>query len=76
MDRIVAFTGTGIFKTSGISTFKEMPGHRACLLRKISFYTSTAGYIVAYARFKGCEVEIINQNSETKVPEFLEKSIL
>ena len=40
-----------------------------------SFYTSTAGYIVDYARSIGCEVEIINQSSESKVPEFLEESI-
>lgn len=40
-----------------------------------SFYTSTAGYIVDYARSIGCKVEIINQSSETKVPQFLEESI-
>ncbi len=40
-----------------------------------SFYTSTAGYIVDYARSTGCKVEIINQDSETKVPRFLDESI-
>lgn len=37
-----------------------------------SFYTSTAGYIVDYARSTGCQVEIINDSSEKKVPQFLE----
>lgn len=37
-----------------------------------SFYTSTAGYIVDYARSIGCQVEIINDSSEKKVPQFLE----
>jgi NAD-dependent deacetylase len=37
-----------------------------------SFYTSTAGYILDYARSIGCQVEIINDSSEKKVPQFLE----
>ncbi|NLY76382.1 MAG: hypothetical protein GX075_13965 [Firmicutes bacterium] len=40
-----------------------------------SFFTSTAGYIVDYARSIGCRVEIINQSSETKVPEFLKENV-
>ncbi|HEX3044214.1 MAG TPA: Sir2 family NAD-dependent protein deacetylase [Bacillota bacterium] len=36
-----------------------------------SFSTSTAGYIVDYARAQGCRVEVINQDAEHKVPDFL-----
>jgi NAD-dependent deacetylase len=36
-----------------------------------SFSTSTAGYIVDYARTRGSRVEVINQEAERKVPEFL-----
>lgn len=41
-----------------------------------SFYTSTAGYIVDYAQSIGRKVEIINQCSEIKVPEFLGERIM
>lgn len=40
-----------------------------------SFYTSTSGFVVDYARSRGCIVEVINQCAEQKVAEFLEKHV-
>ena len=39
-----------------------------------SFYTSTADYVVDYARSLGCRVEIINSDAESKAPEFLREN--
>jgi NAD-dependent deacetylase len=40
-----------------------------------SFSTSTAGYVVDYARSRGCQVEVINSSAESMVPEFLRENI-
>ncbi len=75
-----------VFETNVVlygDELKEFPralqlvdGAELLLVIGTSFYTSTAGYVVDYARSIGCKVEIINQSSESKVPEFLEENII
>ena len=46
-------------------------GAEVLLVVGTSFYTSTASDFVNYARYRGMEVEIINENAEVRVGEFL-----